>query len=160
MGNNPKNYFKITLRKKMKFFTAALVATAANAIQLEAEAQSSHVSAALREIQWGIHDAKATVNAINGALGTGGDVIIDGLEETSLMLSQLFRKDGKIPTSLSTMKPHQWDTELTLVTQTDLPGVSLRNCEKIHELKKEALSSEGSRDVHIHSFCHKLLESK
>merc|ERR1711936_435009 len=57
MGNNPKNYFKITLRKKMKFFTAAL-----------------------REIQWGIHDAKATVNAINGALGTGGDVIIDGLE--------------------------------------------------------------------------------
>merc|ERR1712048_39767 len=80
MGNNPKNYFKITLRKKMKFFTAALVATAANAIQLEAEAQSSHVSAALREIQWGIHDAKATVEVIKGRLETGGNVIIDELE--------------------------------------------------------------------------------
>ena len=80
MVNNPKNYFKITLRKKMKFFTAALVATAANAIQLEAEAQSSHVSAALREIQWGIHDAKATVEDINERIGTGGGVIITGLE--------------------------------------------------------------------------------
>ena len=80
MVNNPKNYFKITLRKKMKFFTAALVATAANAIQLEAEAQSSHVSAALREIQWGIHDAKATVEDIKDRLDNGKDVIITGLQ--------------------------------------------------------------------------------
>ena len=80
MVNNPKNYFKITF-KKMKFFTAALVCTAANAIQLEAEAQSSHVSAALREIQWGIHDARSTVNGIKTALGAGGDGIISILEK-------------------------------------------------------------------------------
>ena len=69
----------------MKFFTAALVATAANAIQLEAEAQSSHVSAALREVQWGIYDAQSTITNTLGALDgakanidalLGGDIVL------------------------------------------------------------------------------------